>query len=81
MAIAFASNTVCIGLRKVGYPCIYAYWHCFVHCMFMLFILSPGRLIKKNGRDVVDRDFVYICSYVFLIIYGVCFILRRTSVR
>ena len=28
-----------------------------------LCILSPGRLIKKVGRDVMDRDFVYLKSY------------------
>ena len=29
------------------------------------FFLSPGRLIKKVGRDVTDGDFVYIYSYIF----------------
>ena len=27
---------------------------------YVLCILSSGRLIKKVGRDVIDRDFVYI---------------------
>ena len=27
--------------------------------------LSPGRLIKKVGRDVTDGDFVYIYSAIF----------------
>ena len=80
MAIASASNTVCIGLRLMGYPCRYTNLHCIVYCIFILCILSPGRLIKKVGRDVVDRDFV-LFVVLFLIIYGVCFIVRRTSVR
>ena len=70
MAIAPASNTVCIGLRLVGYPCRYTFLHCIVYCIFILGILSPGRLIKKFGRDVVDRDFVYICSSIFNYLWG-----------
>ena len=27
---------------------------------FYFVYLSPGRLIKKIGRDVVDRDFIHI---------------------
>ena len=30
-----------------------------------LIFLSPGRLIKKVGRDVTDGDFVYIYSAIF----------------
>ena len=41
------------------------YLHCIVYSIFILFILSPGRLIKKVGRDVTDRDFVYIYSTIF----------------
>ena len=33
-------------------------------CVFFIF-LSPGRLIKKVGRDVTDGDFVYIYSAIF----------------
>ena len=32
---------------------------------FFLFFLSPGRLIKKVGRDVTDGHFVYIYSAIF----------------
>ena len=31
----------------------------------VLCILSPGRLIKKVGRDIMDRDFVSICGSIF----------------
>ena len=33
--------------------------------VFVLCILLPGWLITKVGRDVTDRDFVYICSSIF----------------
>ena len=33
--------------------------------LYVLGILSPGRLIMKVGRDVMDRDFVYINSFIF----------------
>ena len=33
-------------------------------CVFLIF-LSPGRLIKKVGRDVTDGHFVYIYSAIF----------------
>ena len=33
--------------------------------LFGVCILSPGRLIKKVGRDDMDRDFVYICRSIF----------------
>ena len=33
--------------------------------LYVLFILSPGRLVKKVGRDVMDRDLVYIYSPIF----------------
>ena len=43
MAIASASNTVCIGLRFVGYPCIYTYLHCIVYCiLFWVFYHRDG---------------------------------------
>ena len=48
---------------------------------FYFVYLSPGRLIKTIGRDVVDRDYIYIFAVLFLVIYGVCFIVRRTSMR
>ena len=47
---------------------------------FILCILSPGRMIKKVGRDVTDRYFV-LFMILFLIMYGVCFIVRRTQGR
>ena len=36
----------------------------------VLCILSPGRLINKFRRDVMDRDFVYSCSSIFNYIWG-----------
>ena len=33
-------------------------------CVFFI-CLSPGRLIKKVGRDVTDGHFVYIYSAIF----------------
>ena len=41
------------------------YLHCIVYSIFILCILSPGRLIKKVGRDVVDKDFIYNYSASF----------------
>ena len=37
---------------------------------FYFVYLSPGRLIKNIGRDVVDRDFIYICSSIFSYLWG-----------
>ncbi len=37
---------------------------------FYFVYLSPGRLVKKIGRDVVDRDFIYICSSIFSYLWG-----------
>ena len=37
---------------------------------FYFVYLSPGRLIKKIGRDVVDRDFIYFCSSIFSYLWG-----------
>ena len=74
MAIASASNTVCTDDSWATHADTYL--HCTVYFIFILCILSPGRLIKKVGRDVMDREFVYICSY-FFIIYGTYFIARR----
>ena len=45
--------------------------------VFILCIISPGRLIKNVGRDVMDRDFVYIYRPTTLIFYGTYFIGRR----
>ena len=61
MAIASASNTVCTYDSWATRAD--TYFHYIVY--FILCILSPGRLIKKVWRDVMDRDFVYICSPVY----------------
>ena len=45
--------------------------------LYSLCILSPGRLIKNVGRDVMDRDFVYIYIVLFLIICGTYVFVRR----
>ena len=45
-----------------------------------LCILSPGRLIKKVGRDIIGRDFVLFFVLLF-IIYVVYFIMRRALMR
>ena len=37
---------------------------------FYFVYLSPGRLIKKIGRNVVDRDYIYICSSIFSYLWG-----------
>ena len=37
---------------------------------FYFVYLSPRRLIKKIGRNVVDRDFIYICSSIFSYLWG-----------
>ena len=37
---------------------------------FYFVYLSPGRLIKKIGRNIVDRDFIYICSSIFSYLWG-----------
>ena len=60
MAIASASNTVCTDHSWA--TSADNYLHYIVY--FILCILSPGRLIKKVRRDVMDRYFVYICSSV-----------------
>ena len=48
-----------------------------MHCIFILCILSQIRLIKKVGRDVMDRDFVlfilpvvlfFNCLWVYFIV-------------
>ena len=44
------------------------------------FFLSPGRLIKKVGRDVTDGDFVSF-MVLFLSTCVVYFIMRRASMR
>ena len=39
--------------------------------LYLYFVyLSLGRLIKKIGMDVVDRDFIYICSSIFSYLWG-----------
>ena len=60
MAIASASKTM---YMTCGLP-IYLfvlYSLGLLYSIFILCILSPGRVIKKVGRDVMDRDF---CIYV-----------------
>ena len=42
--------------------------------------LSPGRLIKKVGRDVTDGDFVSV-MVLFLSTCVVYFIMRRATMR
>ena len=54
-----------------------AYATILVRCLF----LSPGRLIKKVGRDVMERDFFILLVLFFKIIYVVYFIMRRASGR
>ena len=49
------------------------YLHYIVYCVFILCIVSPGRLITKVGRDVMDREVVV----MFLIIFRTYFIVRR----
>ena len=44
------------------------------------FFLSPGRLIKKVGRDVTDGDFVSF-MVLFLSTCVVYYIMRRASMR
>ena len=61
MAITSAPKTLCI--RLVGNPDTDL--RCIVDCFSILCILSPERLIKKVGRDVMDRDFAYIYSLIF----------------
>ena len=61
MAIASASNTVCTDHSWA--TSADTYLHYIVY--FILCILSPGRLIEKVWRDVMEREFVYICSSVF----------------
>ena len=51
----------CLHERDMAVPTI---------CLFVLCILLPGWLIKKVGRDVTDRDFVYICSSIFNNLWG-----------
>ena len=76
MAIASASNTVCTDDAWATHADTYL--HCTVYFIFILCILSPGRLIKKVWRDVMDRDIcILLFVILFLIIYGVCFIMRR----
>ena len=49
---------------------------------YVLFILSPGLLIKKVGRDVRDREFVlFIVLFNFFFIYVVYFIMCRAPGR
>ena len=73
MAIASASNTVCTYDSCATHADTYL--HCMVYCIFILCVLSPGRLIKKVGRDVMEREFI-ICSSFFVIFYGTYFIAR-----
>ena len=50
----------------------------------VLCIVSPGRLIKKVGRNVMDRDFVhnFIFSYIFLnYLWGLFYYAQGTGVR
>ena len=58
MAIASAFNTVCIYDSFATRADTYL--HYIVYCIFIYFlcIVSPGRVIKKVGRDVMDREFV-----------------------
>ena len=65
MAIASASNTVCTDDSWATHADTYL--HCTVYFIFILCILSPGRLIKKVWRDVMDRD---ICSSIFNYLWG-----------
>ena len=51
MAIASASNTVCTDHSWATSADNYLHYIAY----FILFILSPGRLIKKVRRDVMDR--------------------------
>ena len=46
-------------------------------------ILSPGRVTKKVGKDVVDREFVFCIFYssICYIVYGGCFIVRAALMR
>ena len=37
---------------------------------YILGILSPGRLIKKVERDVMDRDVVYIYNRICYYLWG-----------
>ena len=58
MAIVSAYNTVCTYDSWVTHADTYL--HCIVYCIFILCILSPGWLIKKVGKDVMDREFEYL---------------------
>ena len=41
--------------------------------LYALCVLSPGRLIKKVGSNVKDRDFVYIYSPIFNYLWDLCY--------
>ena len=45
----------------------------------VLCILSPGRLIKKVGRDVMDTECVYICSSIFFYLWGLFYYAQGTG--
>ena len=53
---------------------------CVLYICIMWVFLSPGRLIKKVWRDVVDRDFVSF-MVLFLITCVIYFIMRRAPMR
>ena len=72
MAITSAPKTLCI--RLVGNPDTDL--RCIVYCFSILCILSPERLIKKVGRDVMDRDFAYIYSLIFNYPWGLFIVCR-----
>ena len=72
MANASASNSVCSTYHSWASRAD-TYLHYILYCIFILCILSPGRLIKKVGRDVMDREFVFICSFVFNYLYDLLY--------
>ena len=59
MAIASASNTVCIYLRLVSYPCRFSYLHCIVYFYFVHFI--TGTADKKSWEGCRGQRF---CIYL-----------------
>ena len=55
------------------------YLHCIVYCIFILCSLSTGRLIKKVGKDVTDRDFFYIYCDIFNYLWDLFYYARGTD--
>ena len=64
VAVLVGGVDLCLHERDMAVATIYLYYLC---------ILSLGRLIKKVGRDVMDRDFVYIYSPIFNYLWGLCY--------